>query len=248
MQLGRGVPRDEERQPRIAFGRLEPGAPPAEPGTVRARPGAGLIARPSRRAIASTSSDARQIAYQRSPSAVRSIMVRPKTVPAACSPIHDADQLDVVLAERHDAVRGAPARVPAPGDRGQSVVAEQPVACVVEVAHGHHDVIDHERDLERPLRFACLRRRPLYGAVRHSKGAPRHVRRHRRTAPYGDRRRRQANLEGAFEISLVIDHVVMAVATWTTPATGCSATTDSPRSPGGGTRVGDREPHRAARR
>ena len=32
------------------------------------------------------------------------------------------------------------------------MVAEQPFARVVEVAHGHHDVIDHERDLELLLR------------------------------------------------------------------------------------------------
>ena len=85
--------------------------------------------------------------------------------------IHDADQLDVVVAERYDAVRGPPSRVPSPGDRGQPVVAEQPVACVVEIAHGHHDVIDNERDPERPLkRFACLGRRPLYGAVQRLEG------------------------------------------------------------------------------
>ena len=52
---------------------------------------------------------------------------------AADMKIDDRDQLDVGIAERHDAVPGSPARMHAAGHRRQPVIAIQPIPRLVEI-------------------------------------------------------------------------------------------------------------------
>ena len=115
VELRRGVPRDEEREPRVALGRLEPGAPPAELGTIRPRPGAGLDRE------SETPGD-RVDVVRRQADRVPTVAVGGEVQhgpsehrPGRLLSIDDPDQLDVVVAERHDPVRGPPVRVPSAG-------------------------------------------------------------------------------------------------------------------------------------
>ena len=104
------------------------------------------ISSPSRSPISTTSSLAAAIAYQPSPAVVRSSTERPKPVRAASSGSTTADQLQVLVAERHDAVRGAPPLVSSTDRRVEPECLPEAHRGRVQIADGVDDVIEAEHE------------------------------------------------------------------------------------------------------
>ena len=68
----------------------------------------------------------------------------PEGVRAGLVPVHDADELEVLIAERHDAVRGAPSLVSSTDRRVEPELLPEAHRGRVEIADRVDDVIEAE--------------------------------------------------------------------------------------------------------
>jgi len=67
--------------------------------------------------------------------------------------VHRGNELQVLITQRHDPVRGPPARVPPAFGRVQSVLLAEPDRGLIEVGDGVHHVVEPEHAatlIERP--------------------------------------------------------------------------------------------------
>ena len=109
--------------------------------------------RPSRRATSSSRSVRTAQPSGRRDAGLAAATQRPNGLSCGLGLVDDRDQLEVGPAERHDSVRGAPARVTAALDRGQAVQRFELARGRREVGHRDQDVVELERD--RRLRRRC---------------------------------------------------------------------------------------------
>jgi hypothetical protein len=129
-----------------------PGAPPAELGPI------GTGADPGRHGQAEARGGPLQVVVGQA-DGVPTIAVGRQPLDRTTEPrrsgdrrILDGDELQVVVAERHDPVDGAPRRMPATGDRPEAVIPQQPLGGGVEVADRQHHVVDALHGGERATR------------------------------------------------------------------------------------------------
>ena len=152
-------PLDEERERRIGGGLLDAGEAPAELSTVPGRPRARGDAHSQ-----SLGDLVEPFGANRPPEWQGSSGRRPRHPPPERASrrfgfVDDSDQLEVVLAERHDPVGSSPAWMTAALDRREAVPGlELPRGCG-EIGDGDQDVVEvQSRERSPPTRAAASTR------------------------------------------------------------------------------------------
>ena len=180
MQLVRNVPGMKKGIHGSRRGSSSPADPPSDGPR---RPGGSSIpSRPRARAVtatASRSSAAAAIVNHPPPSVGAFETPRVRTRSGGRRLVHRGHELHVLVAERHDPVRGPPARAARPRSSQPELLAE-PDRGLVQIGDGVHDVVE-------PQHAATLAEGPTYTRVRDPQAAA--ARRPRRRARPVDRPR-----------------------------------------------------------